>query len=299
MGAGAELTPAARSGGQMTVGNVKVFVLMAGLTALLGALGGLVGGSGRMVIALALAAVMNFVMYFGSRRRWCFACTARRWSPRARRRSCTRWSTGCGSASAFPCRPSRSPHAQPNAFGTGRNPEHAVVCVTEGLLHAVEREKLEGILAHELAHVRNRDTLLQTLAATLVGAVSILAHVGLLFGGSRDDEGDNPTAGLLMAIVAPIAAMLIQFAIGRQREFKADAVGAESSGHPLALASALNKLEGEAHRIPMQVSPAAAPLAIVNPLAAFGGVAKLFSTHPPTAERVARLQALAVQYRAV
>jgi heat shock protein HtpX len=130
----------------------------------------------------------------------------------------------------------------------------------------------------------------------MAGAVSNLAHVGLFFGGSRDEEGGNPAAGLLMAIVAPIAAMLIQFAISRQREFKADAVGAEISGRPLALASALTKLESAAHRIPMQVAPAAAPLAIVNPLAAFGGgVTKLFSTHPPTAERVARLQALAVQ----
>jgi heat shock protein HtpX len=280
------------------MGNLKVFVLMAGLTALFGALGGYIGGTAGMTMALVFAGLMNFVMYFGSAQMVLRMYGARvvtaaeapelyEMVDRLRQRAGLPMPTVA-----------IAPHAQPNAFATGRNPEHAVVCVTEGILGTVGRDELEGIIAHELAHIRNRDMLLQTFTATLAGAVSNLAHVGLFFGGSsRDDEGGSPAAGLLMAIVAPIAAMLIQFAISRQREFKADAVGAEISGRPLALASALTKLETAAHRIPMHVAPAAAPLAIVNPLAAFGGVAKLFSTHPPTAERVARLQSLAVTLR--
>jgi heat shock protein HtpX len=187
-----------------------------------------------------------------------------------------------------------APQAQPNAFATGRNPEHAVVCVTEGILGLVSREELEGVLAHELAHVKNRDMLLQTVTATMAAAISNLAWMGMFAGGRDDDEGGNPIAGLLMVLLAPIAASLVQLAISRQREFKADAVGAQISGRPLALANALRKLDAGAHRIPMRVSPAAAPLAQVNPLAFSGGsMARLFSTHPPTAERVARLQALA------
>jgi heat shock protein HtpX len=159
----------------------------------------------------------------------------------------------------------------------------------------VSREELEGVLAHELAHIKNRDMLLQTMTATLAGAISYLGYAAMWFGGSRDDEGHgNPLAAIAMVILAPIAATLIQLAISRQREFKADAVGAEISGRPLALAGALQKLDTAARRIPMQISPAVAPLAQVNPLAAHGGgIAKLFSTHPPIGERVARLEALA------
>ena len=156
------------------------------------------------------------------------------------------------------------------------------------------RSSIEGVIAHELAHIKNRDMLLQTIAATMAGAITNIAHFGWLFGGSSDEEGSNPVVGLAMMILAPIGAMLIQFAISRQREFKADAVGAEISGRPLALASALRKLELGAHRIPMRVSPAVAPLAQVNPLAfSGGGLAKLFSTHPSTDERVRRLTAMA------
>jgi heat shock protein HtpX len=193
-----------------------------------------------------------------------------------------------------------APHDQPNAFATGRNPANAVVCVTEGILRLVSRDELEGVLAHELAHIKNRDMLLQTIAATMAGAVSNIAQFGFLFGGRHDDEDSSPVAGIAMMILAPVAAMLIQFAISRQREFKADAVGAEISGRPLALANALRKLEMGAHRIPMQVSPSVAPLAQVNPLAAFDGrgMMRLFSTHPSTEERVARLEAIAHTARA-
>jgi heat shock protein HtpX len=188
-----------------------------------------------------------------------------------------------------------APQDQPNAFATGRNPEHAVVCVTEGILRLISKEELEGVIAHELAHIKNRDMLLQTVTATMAGAISSLAWIGMFAGGRGDDEeGGNPVSSILMVILAPLAASLVQMAISRQREYKADAVGAEICGRPLALASALRKLELGARRIPMHVSPAAAPLAQVNPLAfSGGGMAKLFSTHPPTEERVARLQALA------
>jgi len=183
---------------------------------------------------------------------------------------------------------------QPNAFATGRNPAHGVVAVTTGILEILSPRELRGVLAHELAHIKNRDMLLQTVTATMAAAISNLAWMGMFTGGRDDDEGGNPIARLLMVILAPIAASLVQLAITRQREFKEDEVGARISGRPLALASALRKLDAGAHQIPMHVSPAAAPLAQVNPLAFSGGnVAKLFSTHPPTAERVQRLQALA------
>ncbi len=274
--------------------NVKVFVLMAGLTSLLVALGGAFGGQGGMVTALVFAGLMNFVMYFGSSkmvlRMYGAQVVTEREAPelyamvdQLRQRAGLPMPTLA-----------IAPHAQPNAFATGRNPQHSVVCVTEGILRLVSREELEGVLAHELAHIKNRDMLLQTIAATMAGAVSNLANFGLFFGGGRDEEGGSPAAGIAMALLAPIGAMLIQFAISRQREFKADAVGAEISGRPLALAGALRKLDAAAHRIPMEVSPAVAPLAQVNPLAAYdGGVTRLFSTHPPTEERVARLQAIA------
>jgi len=273
--------------------NVKVFTLMAGMTALFVAIGGYFGGQSGMVMAFVFAGIMNFVMYFASSkmvlRMYGAQVVTEREAPelyamvdRLRQRAGLPMPTLA-----------IAPHAQPNAFATGRNPENAVVAVTEGILQLVSRDELEGVLAHELAHIKNRDMLLQTFTATLAGAISNLAHFGLFFGG-RDDEGGSPVGGLLMAILAPIAAMLIQFAISRQREFKADAVGAQISGRPRSLANALRKLETAVHRIPMNVAPAVAPLAQVNPLAAYGGgVAKLFSTHPPTAERVARLEQLA------
>lgn len=271
--------------------NVKVFVLMAGMTALFAAIGQAVGGQSGALMALLLAGGMNLIMYWTSSSMVLRAYGARVVSPhdapelyqlvdRLRQRAGLPMPTVAV-----------APHEQPNAFATGRNPEHAVVCVTDGLLRLVSREELEGVLAHELAHIRNHDMLLQTLTATMAGAISNLAHFSLFFGG-RDDEGGNPLGGLLMAILGPIAAMLIQFAISRQREFKADAVGAEIAGRPEGLANALRKLDAYAKRIPMRVSPAVAPLAQVNPLAAYrGGLTSLFSTHPSTEERVRRLLA--------
>jgi heat shock protein HtpX len=275
--------------------NVKVFALMAGLTALFVAIGGAVGGQSGMVMAFLFAGGMNFIMYWTSSsmvlRMYGAHIVTEREAPelyevvdRLRQRAGLPMPTVA-----------IAPHAQPNAFATGRNPKHAVVCVTEGLVKLVSRDELEGVIAHELAHIKNHDMLLQTMTATLAGAITNLAQFAFLFGGRSDDEGGNPLATLAMVIVAPIAAMLIHVAISRQREFKADAVGAQISGRPLGLARALAKLDAAAHRIPMHVSPAVAPLAQVNPLAfSGGGIAKLFSTHPPTGERIARLEALAV-----
>jgi heat shock protein HtpX len=277
--------------------NIKLFVLMAAMTAIFMAIGGAVGGQSGAILALVLAGGMNLFMYWNSASMVLRAYGARVVTPaeapelyamvdRLRQRAGLPMPTVA-----------IAPHEQSNAFATGRNPEHAVVCVTEGIVRLVNREELEGVIAHELAHIKNRDMLLQTVTATMAGAISSLAMIaqwGALLGG-RDDDGESPLAGLAMAIVAPIAASLIQFAISRQREFKADAVGAEICGRPLALASALTKLDMSARRIPMQVAPAMAPLAQVNPLSAFGGrgMMSLFSTHPSTEERVARLQALA------
>jgi heat shock protein HtpX len=276
--------------------NIKVFVLMAGLTALVVGIGQVIGGSNGAVIALGMSAAMNLFMYWSSSSMVLRAYGARvvteREAPELYRMVDTlRQRAGLPMPTV-----AIAPQDQPNAFATGRNPEHSVVCVTEGILRALTRDELEGVIAHELAHIKNRDMLLQTIAATMAGAISNLAQFAFLFGGRGDDEeGSSPVAMLAMLIIGPLVAMVLQFAISRQREFKADAVGAEICGRPLSLASALQRLEAGARRIPMQVSPAAGSLAIVNPLAAFGmrGMSKLFSTHPPTAERVAALEALA------
>ena len=187
----------------------------------------------------------------------------------------------------------------PNAFATGRNPQHAAVAATTGILRLLDREELRGVMAHELAHVKHRDILISTIAATIAGAISYLAYMaqwGLMFGGyRRDDSNPNPLGlvlTILMMILAPLAAMLIQMAISRSREFKADEGGARISGDPLSLARALRKLQMGVQQIPMQANPATAHLFIVNPLSG-DSFARLFSTHPPIEERIARLEAMA------
>jgi heat shock protein HtpX len=190
------------------------------------------------------------------------------------------------------------PEETPNAFATGRNPQHAAVAVTAGILRLLDREELRAVLAHELGHVRNRDTLIMTVAATIAGALSMLAQMamwGAMFGGrsSDDDEGGNPIGAILGIILAPIAAALIQMAISRSREFLADESGARTSGNPMALASALRKIEMWSKRIPIHSgNPATAHLFIINPFSA-EGMAQLFSTHPSTQARIERLEAMA------
>lgn len=273
--------------------NLKTFVLMAGLLGLFLLAGQLIGGSSGLLAALVIGSLFNFVMYFFSDRLVLRMYGAQvvdaQQAPelyamvdRLRQRA------------GLPMpRVAVAPHEQPNAFATGRSPNHAVVAVTTGILKYVPQEELEGVIAHELAHIKNRDMLISTVAAGIAGALSNLPYL-LMFGGGRDDDGGHPFAQLALLLLAPIGAMLIQFAVSRQREFEADRVGALILGRPQPLAHALVRLDSLAHQIPMQVAPAAAPLAQVNPLAARGGgLAKLFSTHPPTAERVARLDDMA------
>ena len=190
-----------------------------------------------------------------------------------------------------------TPERQPNAFATGRNPEHGVVAVTEGIVDMLEERELRGVIAHEIAHIANRDILVSSIAAVMVSAISALANMmqyALMFGGGRRDEqeGGNPLAALALIIVAPIAATLVQFAISRQREYLADELGARISGDPVALANALSRLQRGADAIPADVAPATASMYIVNPFSGVRGLVNLFSTHPPMEERVARLLAM-------
>ena len=188
----------------------------------------------------------------------------------------------------------------PNAFATGRNPEHAAVAVTTGIMGLLSRDELTGVIGHELAHIKNRDILISTVAATIAGAISYLAHIaqwGMMFGGRRDGEDRNPLGSVLtivMMILAPIAAMLIQMAISRSREYKADEGGASICGNPLSLANALKKLQTGVRRVPMEANPSTAHMFIVSPLTG-GGLLSLFSTHPPIEERVARLEAMGMR----
>jgi heat shock protein HtpX len=273
--------------------NMKTFVLMAGLMGLFLLAGQLLGGSNGLLLALIVGGAFNFIMYFFSDKLVLKMYRAHIVTPdqvpelyktvdRLRQRA----------GLPMPV-VAIAPHQQPNAFATGRSPEKAVVCVTEGILRQMPMPELEAVIAHELAHIKNRDMLISTVAAGIAGAISNLPYL-LMFGmGGGDDDG-HPIAQLAFMLLAPLGAMLIQFAVSRQREFEADRVGAQILGNPLPLASALTRLDAMARQIPMQVAPAAAPLAQVNPLAAYnGGVMKLFSTHPPTEERVARLQEMA------
>jgi heat shock protein HtpX len=281
--------------------RMKVFVLMAGLTALLAALGGYLGGSGGALLMFVFAAVMNFSMYWWSDKVVLRMYKAKIISPadapelyamvdRLRQRA----------GLPMPV-VAIAPAEQPNAFATGRNPEHAVVCCTAGIMKALSQEELEGVLAHELAHIKHRHMLVGTVAATMAGAIGMVGRMAMwgaiLGGGGRDRDGGSPLGGLVMMIIAPIVAMIIQLAISRQNEFQADATAAEITGRPLPLANALKRLDGYAKKIPLAVNPAAAHLAIVNPLAAMpgAGMMRIFSTHPPTAARVARLEEIAAR----
>ncbi len=275
--------------------NVKTGVLMAGLMGLFLLVGQLVGGSQGLIAALIFGSLFNFIMYFFSDRMVLRMYGAHK-VPEAEAPELYRMVDRLRQRAGLPMPVvAVAPHEQPNAFATGRNPEHAVVAVTTGILKYMPQEELEGVIAHELAHVKNRDMLISTIAAGIAGAISNLPYLLMFGGGSSDDEGGHPFAQLALLFLAPLGAIMIQFAVSRQREFEADRVGAEILGRPIPLANALRRLDAMAHQIPMQVAPAAAPLAQVNPLAAHGGgFAKLFSTHPPTEERVERLEALAV-----
>ena len=269
---------------------IKTFGLMALMTALFVAIAGWFGGRTAMIIALAFAAVFNFGAYWFSDRAVLRMYKAR---PLERHEAPGLYDMvdDLRQRAGLPMPAvaiSASP--QPNAFATGRDPAHAAVCVTQGMLQVASADELAGVLGHELAHIKNRDMLIGTVAATLAAAVVMLSRLGFWFGG--DDNRGGLVGGLLMLILAPVAAMLIQMAISRAGDYRADRLGAEISGQPHALASALKKLEAEARRRPMDLNPSAAHLAIVNPLRA-GGISGLFRTHPPTEERVRRLEEIA------
>jgi heat shock protein HtpX len=278
----------------------KTGILLAVLTAMLVLIGGAIGGQQGMVIAFAIALAMNFLSYWFSDKMVLAAYGAQPIDEAAAprlyaivRRLVTR--AGIPMPRVY-----LVPSETPNAFATGRNPQHAVVAVTEGIMRILDEEELEGVLAHELSHVKNRDVLISTIAATLAGAITYLAHMAqwaAMFGGrSRDDEegGSNPIAMILLAILAPIAALLVQMAVSRSREFQADATGAQVAGRSWGLAKALEKLQMANQAMPMaDATPATAHLFIVNPLSG-QTLMRLFSTHPPLEERIARLRAMRI-----
>ncbi len=276
--------------------NVKTAVLLAGLLALFMAAGQIFGGTQGLLLFGSIGLVMNFVMFFFSDTMVLKMYGAQKVTAEEAPRLYAMVDRLRQRAGLPMPVIAITPSEQPNAFATGRNPSKAVVAVTTGIMKYMPEEELEGVIAHELAHIKNRDMLLTTVAAGIAGLLSNLPYL-LMFGGGRrsDDEGGHPILQIALVVLAPLAAMLMQFALSRQREFEADRVGAEILGRPLPLANALRRLDTMAHQIPMDVSPAVAPLAQVNPLAALDGrgIAGLFSTHPPTEERIARLEALA------
>ena len=278
-------------------GYFKTAVLLAGLTALFMGIGYLIGGTAGLIIALVVALGMNLFAYWNSDKMVL--------SMQGAREVDAQTAPDLHAIVADLARNAALPmpkvylidNDQPNAFATGRDPQHAAVAATTGLLNRLSREEVTGVMAHELAHVRNRDTLIMTIAATIAGAIGLLANFALFFGGRRD----NPLGligAILLMVLAPIGAMLVQTAISRSREFQADKVGAEISGQPLWLASALAKIEGfaqELHNPAAESNPATAHMFIINPLSA-GSLRSMFSTHPKTQERIARLEAMAGQF---
>lgn len=275
--------------------TLKTTLLLGLLTGLILWFGGYVGGQSGMVIAFLFALIMNFGAYWFSDKIVLAMYRAREVDP-AQAPGLYRMVERLAQRAGLPMpRVFVIPSDSPNAFATGRNPKHAVVAVTQGILKLMRDEELEGVLAHELAHVKNRDILISSIAATLAGAVMMLANMArwaAIFGGvgGRDDEDRGGVFGLIfMAVLAPLAAMLIQFAISRTREFEADATGAQIAGNPLGLASALEKLGLATRRIPLQANPATSHMFIVNPLSG-KSLLTLFSTHPPLEERILRLR---------
>ncbi|MDO8674318.1 MAG: zinc metalloprotease HtpX [Dehalococcoidia bacterium] len=285
-----------------SINNLKTVMLLAALTALLVFIGRILGGSGGMVFALFFAFIMNFGAYWFSDKialRMAGAKDVSEIEAPDLHRLVSQVSQYARMPKPKVC---IIDNPSPNAFATGRDPKHAAVAVTTGILRILTRDELAGVLSHEMAHVKNRDTLVVTLVATIAGAITMIAQMAQWamifggFGGRDDDDGGgigSLVVGLLMIILAPIAAMVIQLAISRAREYGADATGAKILGNPMALANALEKLEQGSKTVPMNVNPAVSPLFIVNPLG--GGLMRgLFSTHPPIAERVERLHQMAM-----
>jgi heat shock protein HtpX len=274
--------------------NLKTFFLLTLLTLLAIGVGDYFGGRNGMVLGFAIAAVTNFVSYFFSDK---IALAMYRAQPVTREQLPRIYSVveqltqkaGLPMPKLFVI-----PTDSPNAFATGRNPNHASVAVTQGILNLLDDDELEGVLAHELGHVRNRDILTSSIAATLAGAITILARMGFWFGGGRDDRDRG--GGIFMLLLAPFAAMLIQLWVSRTREYEADATGAGITHNPEALARALQKLDAYSKRVPMMASPSTAHMFIVQPLMGVN-LGNLFSTHPPIAKRIERLTGRPAEYQ--
>ncbi len=282
--------------------TIKTTFLLTAMTVLFLIVGQAVGGRSGMTIALVMAGVMNLAAYWFSDK-IALAMSGAQPVSEAEAPELHAIVNSLALRAGLPKpRVYIIPEETPNAFATGRNPAHAAVAVTAGIMRLLSREELEGVIAHELGHIKNRDILISSVAAMIAGAISYLANMAqwaMMFGGlgrSSDDDDSGGIGGMIgavvMMIVAPIAAMLIQMAISRSREFLADETGAHICGRPLALAGALQRLESWNRQLPMDVNPATAQMYIVNPLSG-GGIAGLFSTHPPIAERVQRLKELA------
>ena len=273
---------------------LKTSLLMAAIVALFGALGAALGGTQGMLMALAFGGAMNFFAYWYSDKLVLRMYDAHQVDAAGAPQLYNAVRELARNADLPMPRVYLIDQPQPNAFATGRDPEHAAIAATTGIVQLLTPRELRGVLAHELTHVKHRDTLISTVTATVAGAISMLAQFGLFFGG-RSDNRPHPAVALIMIILAPLAAMLIQLAISRAREFEADRGGAEISGDPQALASALDKIEHHAKGLPLDVAerhPETAQMMIINPLSG-AGIAGLFSTHPATQERIARLLAMA------
>jgi heat shock protein HtpX len=274
---------------------IKTTLLLGVMTGLFLFVGEVIGGGQGLVAGFLMACVMNFVSYFWSDKIVLRSYGAQEVGPDSR---LYRIVAGLAQRAGLPQpRCYVIPDPSPNAFATGRNPQHAAVAATEGILQMLNDEELEGVLAHELAHVKHRDILISSIAATLAGAIMLFARWAMWFGiggGDRDDRRGSPVAALAMMILAPLAAMLIQAAISRSREYDADAGGASIVGNPLGLVSALRKIEAGSRMIPLDASPATAHMFIIKPFS-ISGMMGLFSTHPPTEQRIAALMQLARQ----
>jgi heat shock protein HtpX len=277
---------------------LKTAILLAGLTALFMGVGYLIGGQAGAMLALLVAAAMNLFTYWNADKMVLSMNGAQEVDERTAPEFVGLVRELAQRAGLPMPRVYLMNNLQPNAFATGRNPENAAVAATTGLLNMLSREEIAGVMAHELSHIKNRDTLIMTITATIAGAISMLAQFGLFFGGNRDNNGGLGIIGTLaMVILAPVAAMLVQMAISRTREYAADNMGARISGQPARLASALAKIDNAARQIenvPAERNPATAPLFIINPLSG-ARMDNLFSTHPATENRIAALERLAAE----
>ena len=275
----------------------RTAILLAGLTALFMGVGFLIGGKGGALIALVVAGAMNVFTWWNSGRMVLSMYGAHEVDQSSAPDLYNLVAELAGRAGLPMPRVFLMDEAQPNAFATGRNPDNAAVAVTVGLVQQLSREELAGVIAHELAHIKHHDTLLMTITATIAGAISMIAQFGMFFGGHRNNNGPGIIGSILMMIAAPFAAMLVQMAISRTREYAADNLGARICGNPMWLASALSRIENAAHQLPnpeAERNPATAHMFIINPLTG-QGMDSLFSTHPSTENRVAALQQLAAE----